>query len=683
MADYYPLIAKAVSGLEKSTADQRHALYDRARQALIAQLRGVTPALSESDITRERLALEEAIRKVEAEAARKSRSDPPPPRVERRPEPPPQQARQEPRAEAAPVSSRRQDRPATPAPEELAEPEAKPEPRRESRPSPMEFRSPRPGRPAAPLSAAAVKAPPRPADDEPEDEDTHGEPPPAAAGGSARVERTRWSPGGGSSISTNGLKGFRDVVADAESLGAATSQTAKNVRAAFQAAPEPEMERAEARVEPRLPRRGEARADARGEVRIEPRTEPRSEPRGGRRGEQRVEPEPDLPRSRRPSPRDVERFIDREPDEEPEERFEPRAPRGGKRARAAEPVVEPPRSRRQPPRAPLDEPDDEPVDAADFADHGNYDGTLEAEVRAPSSMVRQEDIRARTPPPRAAKADRKGLPEKWPEKQDNAKKGQWKKYASLALAGILVLAVAGVAVWKGPGLVSSFRSVPTSQRLTDAQPAPTADANNNRKFGGRVGADAGNTYTPQSSTGSALVAQKVVLYEEDENNPAGKRFEGTAAWRTEMSAPSPGQPAEMVVRAEVEIPDLKTTLRWSLRRNTDKQLPASHTVEVMFTLPSDFAHGGISSIPGILMKQAEGTRGIPLAGQAVKVTSTYFLIGLSSVENDMARNVQLLKEREWFDIPVVYNDGKRAIVAIEKGTPGDRAFSDAFASWKQ
>src|SRR5262249_61536899 len=42
----------------------------RARAALLAQLRSVTPALEESDITRERLALEESIRKVEAESAR-------------------------------------------------------------------------------------------------------------------------------------------------------------------------------------------------------------------------------------------------------------------------------------------------------------------------------------------------------------------------------------------------------------------------------------------------------------------------------------------------------------------------------------------------------------------------------------------------------------------------------------
>src|SRR6266536_2512236 len=80
MADYQPLIAKAVAALDKSTGEARRALYERARTALVTQLRGVVPALSESDITRERLALEEAIRKVEAEAARKSRFDPPPER---------------------------------------------------------------------------------------------------------------------------------------------------------------------------------------------------------------------------------------------------------------------------------------------------------------------------------------------------------------------------------------------------------------------------------------------------------------------------------------------------------------------------------------------------------------------------------------------------------------------------
>jgi len=121
----------------------------------------------------------------------------------------------------------------------------------------------------------------------------------------------------------------------------------------------------------------------------------------------------------------------------------------------------------------------------------------------------------------------------------------------------------------------------------------------------------------------------------------------------------------------------------SIRRNTDQALPASHTVEIMFNVPADFPFGGISNVPGVLMKQTEQTRGAPLSGLAVKVTSGFFLIGLSSVESERERNIQLLKERAWFDIPVVYNNGRRAIIAVEKGNPGERAFRDAFAAWGQ
>ena len=49
----------------------------------------------------------------------------------------------------------------------------------------------------------------------------------------------------------------------------------------------------------------------------------------------------------------------------------------------------------------------------------------------------------------------------------------------------------------------------------------------------------------------------------------------------------------------------------------------------------------------------------------------------------MQRNLQLLKERAWFDIPIVYNNGRRAILALEKGNPGERAFEEAFKAWEQ
>ena len=73
----------------------------------------------------------------------------------------------------------------------------------------------------------------------------------------------------------------------------------------------------------------------------------------------------------------------------------------------------------------------------------------------------------------------------------------------------------------------------------------------------------------------------------------------------------------------------------------------------------------------------------PLAGSAVKVMDGYFLIGLSATDTEMQRNISLLKDRPWFDVPIVYTDGRRAILAVEKGTPGERAFRDAFAAWRQ
>jgi hypothetical protein len=66
MQFYYELLAPAVAHLEENTSGARHVLYDRARTALlVAHLRRVNPPLDNSDIIRERLALEDAICNVE------------------------------------------------------------------------------------------------------------------------------------------------------------------------------------------------------------------------------------------------------------------------------------------------------------------------------------------------------------------------------------------------------------------------------------------------------------------------------------------------------------------------------------------------------------------------------------------------------------------------------------------
>ena len=76
-ANYHRLIACAVKELDRSTSEARDAVYERARTALIAHLRLNQAGLLKADIVKERLALEGAIREIEAEAARKSRTEMP------------------------------------------------------------------------------------------------------------------------------------------------------------------------------------------------------------------------------------------------------------------------------------------------------------------------------------------------------------------------------------------------------------------------------------------------------------------------------------------------------------------------------------------------------------------------------------------------------------------------------
>jgi hypothetical protein len=257
----------------------------------------------------------------------------------------------------------------------------------------------------------------------------------------------------------------------------------------------------------------------------------------------------------------------------------------------------------------------------------------------------------------------------------------------LAVGLLIVSAVGGVLGWQWSNLTAFYRSwrAPPAMEVAGTEtPAPASRTKITDRYepGAANQSQQKTALTPSASEGPT-VAQRVVLYEEDPGEPQGKRFVGSAIWRTETIPAGAGQPAEVAIRADVEIPERQLAMTWSLRRNNDPTLPASHTVEITFKLPGDFASGGVSNVPGILMKEAEQARGVPLAGLAVKVTNGFFLIGLSSVDADKERNIALLKEKAWFDIPVVYNNNRRAILALEKGTPGERVFTQAFTAWRQ
>ncbi|MGC2776740.1 MAG: helicase [Bradyrhizobium sp.] len=174
------------------------------------------------------------------------------------------------------------------------------------------------------------------------------------------------------------------------------------------------------------------------------------------------------------------------------------------------------------------------------------------------------------------------------------------------------------------------------------------------------------------------IVSHAVLYQEDPQDPHGKRYLGTVTWHVEPAAGS--VPAS--IKGDVEIDKrMKATL--SLRPNLENEMPASHLMEVKFNWPDDPTHVGVDSLKGVSMKARESGRGAPLSALTAKVTPAFFMIALSAGDVDTKRNVLLLKGKEWIDIPIVYSGGGRAVLAIEKGADGERAFKDAFAAWGQ
>lgn len=65
MADYYPLLTRALEGVPDPTPDVRRNVYERARAALIAQMRNLNPPIADADIMRECLALDDAVQRIE------------------------------------------------------------------------------------------------------------------------------------------------------------------------------------------------------------------------------------------------------------------------------------------------------------------------------------------------------------------------------------------------------------------------------------------------------------------------------------------------------------------------------------------------------------------------------------------------------------------------------------------
>ena len=177
---------------------------------------------------------------------------------------------------------------------------------------------------------------------------------------------------------------------------------------------------------------------------------------------------------------------------------------------------------------------------------------------------------------------------------------------------------------------------------------------------------------------SIPVAQRAAILVEAPDDPQKvKTFVGTTVWRIDSAGALP------VLVAEVDLPDAKLSVSMRMTRNTDPKLPASHTMEFRFTPGLGSEAPGITAIDTPQMRIEDSANGAPLAGVPAAIMANYFLVGLSNSDTLTSRNMELLRDRGWFDVPLVLSTGRIAKLTFEKGPSGDRALAQAIQGWEQ
>ena len=220
----------------------------------------------------------------------------------------------------------------------------------------------------------------------------------------------------------------------------------------------------------------------------------------------------------------------------------------------------------------------------------------------------------------------------------------------------------------------------TSTETTPTETAETADT------GDRLQAEAPTDTsaepvlnTEDTSTQPTQVGSRSMLIEEQLTGSGGAvPFTGETTWSRDVD--ELGVPT---IKANVSIPARNLSVDILIRKNGDSALPASHLMEVNFSVTESFLGGGIASMPGILLKNEELAQGNPLVGASARIFDNSFLFALSAAESDLATNLKMLSERGWIDLPVVYSTGRKAIVTIEKGTDGAEIFESVLAAWSE
>ncbi len=269
--------------------------------------------------------------------------------------------------------------------------------------------------------------------------------------------------------------------------------------------------------------------------------------------------------------------------------------------------------------------------------------------------------------------------------------GQANRVRAIILVASVFAVVIGIASYK----LYNREQQATVQALVDQQNSeqtPEAAQSDTGKFTDRLGGSVAETPVQQTSatgTSETIAVQQAFLFEADPSTaqlpPNAQKIiasPGLTKWSLEQMDGGSGLPMETVARGEVDLQQLGVKLDMQIRKSNDGSA-VSHTIVMRFTHRDDDVDHQVVSISKLEMKdQADDAIGNALKVFATPVAPDFFILGLSDIPAEVERNMQFLQSKNWLLIDVIFSNGQRGTLAIEKGSTGFQVIADAIRNWQ-
>lgn len=180
---------------------------------------------------------------------------------------------------------------------------------------------------------------------------------------------------------------------------------------------------------------------------------------------------------------------------------------------------------------------------------------------------------------------------------------------------------------------------------------------------------------PAQTTPVSAISRAFMVLEAQAGSPS--QFEGRVMW---SFAPDPGLRGQKSLRAAIEFANSPLKVDFSIARNNDATLNASHTVMVLF----EGANGpeSIREMSAVEWRERENQTGTLLSGVTVPVQDNVFMIGLERADATQARNLDMLRSQKWMVFEYRMANGRRGAILVEKGAGGEKAVAEALTEWK-